>query len=160
MKKEVNEDTIKGLEERLNIPDSVSGELHPDRDILQKELDNARSILNTESLSEIFSVKNTITAHGDNGYGFGGLNAWQPLGVVASEGDKLVVYVGAEGKKIGENAELRLVATQYHSEASAVSADLGQLKIGRNEIDIRGTNAIDTEHGGALYIQYLSLIHI
>ena len=154
LRADVDEATIAQLEERLNTKDTVSGEYHPDRELLQKELDNARSILNTESLGQIYSVKNTITARSDNGYGFTGLNAWQPLGVVASEGDKLVIYVGANGKNIGDNTELNLIATQYHAESGEVMVDLGQLKIGRNEITVPATNTLDTEHGGALYIQY------
>ena len=66
LRADVDEATIAQLEERLNTKDTVSGEYHPDRELLQTELDNARSILNTESLGQIYSVKNTITARSDN----------------------------------------------------------------------------------------------
>ena len=154
LRDDVNEQTLLDLEERLNTPDSVSGEYHPDRELLQKEIDNARSILNTESLGEIFTVKNTITAQSGSGYGFTGLNAWQPLGVVASEGDKLVIYVGAPGKKLGDSTELQVVATQYYAESGEMSKNIANLKVGRNEITVPAINSLDAEHGGALYIQY------
>lgn len=150
----VDTDTLDALQARLNTPDPASGELHPNWDTLTRELDYARQLLESGQMDEVQTVKTSITAKADSNYGFTGLNAWQPLGVSANAGEKIVIYVGREGAALGSNTDLRLVATQYHAESGQLSKDLGQLKVGRNEITIPAITTNDTELGGALYIQY------
>ena len=135
LKADVTEDTIDQLQKRLDTKDEKSGEYHPERTALQKELDNAKGLLNTE-LREVVQINPAITAAKDGHLGFGGLNAWQPLGVTAYEGEQLVIYVGHNKLKTGSNASLRLVATQYHAEASAMAVNVATLKVGRNEITV------------------------
>lgn len=148
----VDEGTIEALQTRLDTPDQVSGEYHPDRDKLQRELDNARGLLNA-SLQDVVQVHTGITAQKDGHLGFTGLNAWQPLGVTAQAGEELVIYVGSNNGTTGSNASLQLVVTQYNAEYGQLSKSIA-LKIGRNEIMVPELVTFDAEHGGPLYVQY------
>lgn len=155
LKNDVTQDKIDSLRTRLGQPDDVSGEYHPKKALLEKELDTAESLLRDQALKDIIQVDTHLAANADNHIAFrGGLSTWQPLGVSASAGDTIVVYVGSPSKKPGDNASLRLYATQYHGESSAWKKDLGQLKAGPNEIEIPAITGMDVEQGGALYIEY------
>lgn len=153
LRDDVDEATIEALQTRLDTPDEVSGELHPERVALQRELDNARGLLET-SLNSVVQVHTTITAKKDGHLGFTGLNAWQPLGVTAHAGEEIIVYVGSNNVATGSNAWLQLVATQYNSESGQVVSKPIQPKVGRNEISIPELVTFDAEHGGALYVQF------
>ena len=153
LKKEVTKAVIDALNERVQTKDSVSGEYHPDKDRLERELQNARDILN-HTLSEPVQIYNTITTR-DVGRGFGGLNAWQPLGVTAAAGEEVTLYVGHNSLPIGAKTNLQLVVSQYHAESSAFVTTVNtSLQVGRNDITIPKIGSTDTERGGALYIQY------
>lgn len=152
LKETVTEDTIKDLQNRLDTKDEVSGEYHPERDSLQKELDTARGILKGQ-------LKATVGIHGEirgsDGYvGFGGLNAWQPLGVSAHAGETLTIYVGNPSKKTGASAEMDLYATQTHAESGAFAVKVASLKVGRNEVTVPAIQSIAAEQGGQIYVQY------
>lgn len=149
----VNEEAINALQTRLDTPDA-GGAYHPDRALLQKELDNARGLLSQTSLGGSIVLNNTMVPSRDNGLGITGLNAWQPLGVSAAAGETVVIYVGSEGSATGDAAPLELVATQQYAEHNTVSKVVGSLKIGRNELTIPQLQTIAAEQGGALYIQY------
>ena len=95
----------------------------------------ARDILSL-NLSPAVEVDNKITASKDGHLGFGGLNPWQPLGKVAYEGETIIVYVGHNTKRVGENTNLRLIATQHHAESNC-PLDGANLKVGRNELTFR-----------------------
>ena len=156
LKENVTQDTIKELRTRLETTDPVSGEYHPDKELLEKELQTAEDILNAVSLNSPARIHMGITTK-DSGRGFSGLNAWQPLGITAAAGEKLNVYVGHATKKTGENTGLQLVATQYHSESNGVVTHTSPaLKIGRNEITLPMPSSVvaGCESGGALYVQY------
>ena len=153
LKEGVTQADIDRLRARINEPDPVSGELHPDRELLLRELENAENILKSENLSDSVLVYNSISTS-DPGRGFGGLNAWQPLGITAAAGEEIVVYVGHNTKKTGENTNLQLVATQYHAEAGAMFGQAASLKVGVNRVTIPQIVSTDTEKGGALYVQY------
>lgn len=151
----VTDGTIDALQQRLDTPDPQSGEYYPYRSAMQVELDTARSLYNTTGLIDTVHVHNGISGARDNrNLGIGGLNAWQPLGVVAGAGDEIVVYAGASGKATGTRAPLRLVATQQHPEAGGVSQTVATLKAGRNEITIPQFSSTDVEKGGQLYVEY------
>lgn len=153
LKEGVTQETIDALRAKINEPDPVSGEAHPDRELLLRELENAENILKSANLSDSVLVYNSISTR-DVGRGFGGLNAWQPLGVTAAAGEEIVVYVGHNTKKTGENTNLQLVATQYHAEAGAMFGQAAALKVGVNRVTIPQIVSTDTEKGGALYVQY------
>ena len=154
LRSEVTQKDIDDLRTRINTVDPVSGEYHPDQELLELELSTAEAILNDAKLLDSVEVHGGITTK-DVNRGFGGLNAWQPLGVSAAAGEEIIVYVGHNSKKTGENAGLQLVATQYHSEAAAVSQVVGALKVGPNKITVpKISSTTGVEAGGALYVQY------
>lgn len=150
---EVDEDTIQALQTRLDTPDQVSGEFHPEREALQRELDNARNLLTT-AYQDVIQVHTQISTKKDGSIGFTGLNAWQPLGVSAYAGEEIVVYVGSDTGKPGDTATLQLIASQYNAEYGQVVSKPITLKVGRNEIMVPELVTFDAEHGGALYVQY------
>lgn len=153
LKESVTQADIDALRIRINTPDPVCGELNPDRELLEKELKNAEDILNCKNLNAPVYIHSSITTN-DVNRGFGGLNAWQPVGVTAAAGDTVTVYVGHNTKKTGENTNLQLVATQYHAESGSLAKVVGTLKVGANVLDIPKIWSIDEESGGALYVQY------
>ena len=153
LREDVEKSDIDALQERLNTPDEVSGELHPEREALQRELDAAYQLLETQ-LNDSVQVHTTITAQKDGHVGFNGLNAWQPLGVTAYANEELIIYVGSNTLSNGANASLQLIATQYNAEYGQLASKPISLKVGRNEITIPKLVSFDAEHGGALYVQY------
>ena len=153
LRSDVNQSVIDALRKRINTPDPVSKEYHPDKEYLERELKTAEDILNSKQLTETVGIYNTITTK-DVGRGFGGLNAWQPLGVTAAAGEEITVYVGHNTKKTGDTTNLQLVSTQYHSESGSMFRVVTALKIGRNDITVPKLWSVDAESGGALYVQY------
>lgn len=153
LRPDVTQETIDELRARLNTPDETCGEFHPDKERLETELKNAEDILNCVDLGDPVYIHNEISTS-DVNRGFGGLNAWQPVGVTAAAGDTVTVYVGHNTKTTGAATNLQLVATQYHAESSAMASTVASLKVGANVIDIPKIWSIDEESGGALYIQY------
>lgn len=152
LKAEVNQGTIDALRTRLETKDAASGEYHPDKERLERELKNAEDILNNE-LSSPVEIHNTITTK-DVGRGFSGLNAWQPLGITAAAEEEITIFVGHNTLQTGANTNLQLVATQYHAESSPMSQTVATLKVGRNDITIPQIGTTASERGGALYVQY------
>ncbi|MDE5771704.1 MAG: fibronectin type III domain-containing protein [Ruminococcus sp.] len=152
LKDNVNQKTIDDLRTRINTPDKF-GEINPELESLERELATAEKILNAQALSKPVEIHNGITTN-DTGRGFSGLNAWQPLGVTLEVGQEVTVYVGCNGKKTGEDTDLRLISTQYHSESDGVSPEGANLKVGANTFKLTKSNLGSQENGGALYIQY------
>lgn len=150
LRSDVTQSTIDKLRTRILTKDS--GEYHPDKEMLERELKTAEDILNSKPASSV-RIHSGITTK-DVNRGFGGLNAWQPVGVTAAAGEAVTVYVGHHTKRTGENTDLQLVATQYHAESSPMSQVIGSLKIGRNDITVPKIWSTDAEAGGALYVQY------
>lgn len=151
LKDTVTAESFTKLQRQLDTPDPVSGELHPEKDALQSELDAAKALWETKSLGGVVQVNPNITHQGD--VGVGGLNAWQPLGVAAAADEEIVVYVGNPKMKKGANTALSLVFTQYHAESGGFFKSQA-LKIGRNQITVPKISSTDVEKGGALYVQY------
>lgn len=152
LKDNVTHRTIERLREKVNTPDEF-GEINPNTDALLRELETAEKILNAESISSPIEIHKDITTK-DTGRGFSGLNAWQPLGVSIGTGEELTVYVGSDKKKTGDSTDLRLIATQYHSESGGVTLEGANLKVGANTFKLTKGSSVGTETGGALYIQY------
>lgn len=153
LREDVDASVIDELQNRLDTPDPASGEYHPDRSALQKELDAARELLETRGLGNVIQVNPNISAQKDSGIALGGLVSRQPLGVTAAAEEQIVVYVGNPGMKSGAAAKLQLVFTQQHAESDGLTKITG-LKIGRNEITVPKFSSTDVEKGGALYVQY------
>ena len=154
LRADVEQEDIDALRTRIGTADPVSKEYHPDRELLELELATAEAILKDGRLQPSVEIHSGITTR-DVDRGFGGLNAWQPLGVTAAAQEEIVVYVGHNSKKTGEDASLQLVATQYHAESSAMSSVVGTLKVGPNKITVpKISSTTGVESGGALYVQY------
>ncbi len=152
LREDVTAQTIAALEARLETPETVSGEKHPLYQELKLELQTAKEILEA-SLEPAYEVDWRITARKDGHLGFGGLNAWQPLGKAVYAGERLLVYVGHNTRRTGDAAELQLVFTQHHAEAASLARSVS-LKIGRNEITVPQIASTDCERGGQLYVAY------
>jgi len=153
LKDSVTQQTIDNLRTKVNTPDKF-GEENTNKTALLRELETAEKILNDEYLNSAVEIHSGITTK-DTGRGFSGLNAWQPLGVSAAAGETVTVYVGHNKKSTGEATDLRMIATQYHSESGGVILTGANLKVGANEITLPKTNSsIGAESGGALYVQY------
>ncbi len=152
LREDVTQKTIDDLRVRINTPDPDCGEYHPDKEALERELKTAEDILNSRLTAPV-QVHSEITTS-DTSLGFGGLNAWQPLGVTAAAGEEITVYVGHPSKKTGDSTNVQLVATQYHAESGSMFRQVANLKIGRNDIVIPKLWSVDAESGGALYVQY------
>lgn len=154
LREDVTAATIEILQKRVDEKDEATGEYHPERELLQRELDTAKEILNNTSLNEVIAIHPEITAVKDGHLGFGGLNAWQPLGVTAYADEEIVVYVGHNELRTGANTSLKLMATQYHAEGSSFVQEVQTLKVGRNVVRIPKLQSIDVEKGGSLYVMY------
>ncbi len=144
---------IEALQTRLDTPDAQSGEYHPFKDSLQKELTMAKQLLETPGLADVVSINTMVSSKKDAQISVGGLNSWQPLGVSAAAGEEIVVYVGYPGMESGKSTSLSLVFTQYHAESGGFFKSIA-LKSGRNEITVPKIASLDVESGGALYVQY------
>ena len=167
----VNQATIDELQRRLDTTDQNeycpkdketekipehNGEFNPEKDTIQKELDLAQDLLNDKNaLKEIIKVDTSVTTKKDSNVPFlGGLNAWQPLGVVAHANETIKVYVGNPNKKTGDSTNLCIVPTQYHAEAAYWKGNSIALKVGVNEISIPQIITSGREKGGSLYVEY------
>lgn len=152
----VTKEQIDNLLERVNTKDEVSGEYHPRRDLLLREIENAKKIFEAEHLSQPIQVDTSIIKSKDNVLKMAsGLNSWQPLGIVAHEGEELAVYVGRENAAMGANTQVRLIATQYHAESGSWSKVIvSNLKQGQNIVTMPSISNFDTEHGGSLYVEF------
>ncbi len=148
----VTQERIDDLRKKLDEKDPETGELHPLYQSMLLELKAAEELLNLGG-TEIFQVDNRITLSKDGGLNFSGLNAWQPLGLVAAVDDEINVYVGHNAKNVGEGSSLKLYFTQYHAQSSSV-AGYYSLKVGSNPIKLKQLSGDDFEKGGQLYIAY------
>ena len=154
---DVTADTITALRDRANTKDEKSGEFHPHRDTILNDLNYAQKILQDGAPDEALTVDNQITAKNPPASDFAQtLSDHQPLGYVAKANSTITIYVSdLSGKAApGSNADLELVATQYHPEVTAWQESLSTLKVGRNEIHIPKIGSSEKEAGGALYLRY------
>lgn len=153
LRDDVTQKDIDVLREKVDEPDEF-GEVNPNKASLLREIETAEKILNDKSLNSAVEIHNGISTN-DVGRGFGGLNAWQPLGVTAEAGETVTIYVGHNTRRTGQNADLQVVATQYHAESNSVIKRCINLKVGANQFFIpNNSSSIGSEAGGALYVQY------
>ena len=147
LKDDVTLDLINDLRERANMVDTVSGEYHPDREVILREIDYAEQLLeDSQVASDIMTVNQNITNTGNN-LGIGNDN--QALGLSAKAGDELTVYVGTNG------VVPELVFTQYYGESGKYQKSV-KLKKGRNVVQVPKIHDMDVEKGGNIYVRYPS----
>lgn len=136
---------IQKLKDRVN---GNTGEFYVEKSLLLQELMLAENLLAGTDM-DIISVEKGRNASKDTTRNFAfSLNELQPLGVVQSAEESLIVYVESSGTTLPE-----LVATQYAGEASAWSETIS-LQKGRNIITPKKIGASATQRGGSLYISY------
>lgn len=148
LKEDVTLEKIAELRQRANETDSVSGEYHPYRDAIVREIDYAEQLYKDSQVgsSEVMIVNENITNTGNN---LGMSNDNQALGLSARAGDTLTVYVGSEG------VVPQLVFTQFYGESGAYQSTVN-LKKGRNVITVPKITGMDVEKGGNIYVRYPS----
>lgn len=147
LKDGVTLDTINQLRDEANALDPISGEEHPHKAVILRELDYAEQLYtDSQTDSEIMVVEQGITNTGNN---LGMSNDYQALGVSARAGEELVVYVGSNGV-IPE-----LVFTQVYGESGKYQQTV-KLKKGRNVIQVPKIHDMDVEKGGNIYVRYPS----
>ena len=154
LKPEVTEETLNALKVRIEGSVDEFGNVNPDKELLLREWETAWQILQSRQLSRVVRIHDGITPNNDE-HGFGGLNAWQPLGVVAAANEEVTVYVGHKSMTTGSNTSLQLVATQYDAESNVLSKVVKTLQVGPNTVTIpKVWTSTGCESGGALYVQY------
>lgn len=139
----VTEAQIADLEAEIN--DSQG--FFVDGDIMKDEIGLARSLFqnNTSALGRVLDGVESRNTTGDIKV----INTFQPLGVVANAGSKMIIYA-----QIPEGEQVKIVPTQYYAEAVSWAGSAITLKSGRNEITMPQLTSIAAEKGGALYLQY------
>ncbi|WP_066676279.1 M60 family metallopeptidase [Clostridium septicum] len=148
IKDDVTQEKINNLRERANTKDSVSGEYHPNQNIILEEIQLAEDILNDKNIDKnILTVNQNINNCGNN---LGLKNDYQSLGYTAKAGDEIVVYVGTEGNILPE-----LAFTQHYAESGKFIKTI-KLNKGKNVIEVPEISNLDVEKGGAIYVRYPS----
>lgn len=138
---------INKLRERANTRDTVSGEYHPDKDVILSELAYAEKLYeDSQAGSNIMVVNQGITNSGNN---IGMANDLQALGLSVRAGDEIVVYVGSNG------VVPELVFTQHYGESGRYQTTK-KLQKGRNVIQVPKIHNLDVEKGGSVYVRYPS----
>lgn len=153
LRADVTMDTINELYARLD--EQHNGEVHPDRELLERELDEAKLLFETQGeLNGVMEIETAISGSQDSRISVGGLNSWQPIGVSALAEEEVIIYVGHPTKAAGSSSDLYLISSQYYAPASSLSGSAIPLKIGRNVISCSQLIDSAREKGGSLYVEY------
>lgn len=147
----VTEEMIAALETRVNTKEEASGEYHPNRSVMQNDLEYARKILNDTAIREVMIVDQNISNNKNGHVGFAmSISDYQPLGVAVRPGEKLTIYVGTKNSVLPQ-----VVFTQHYAEANVWTQTVN-LKQGQNIIDVPKIGSMTDERGGSVYIRYPS----
>lgn len=153
LRDDVTKDVLDALYARLD--ERQNGELHPDRELLKQELDEAKLLFETQGeLGGVVTIEPAISDKQDGRISVGGLNSWQPIGVSALAGEEIIIYVGHPDKKAGSTSDLYLIGSQYYAPASNLAGRAIPLKVGRNVISCEQLIDAAREKGGSLYVEY------
>ena len=90
------------LAHRLNTPDPISNEYHPEKELLDKELEIAQKLFNDKQVSEKITILDASIRTDNEGPSLGMENSYQSLGSVArpgkdqnNESKSITVYMGS-----------------------------------------------------------------
>ncbi|MBM6837527.1 fibronectin type III domain-containing protein, partial [Clostridium saudiense] len=151
LKDEVNQEVLDNLKERLNTPDPVSNEYHPDKAILEKELEVAQLLYNDREISEKITTLDASIRNDNEGPSLGMQNDWQSLGSVARPGvdedgtsNQIVVYMGSSDP----NTQVQITFLQNYGLPGEYQGGTVTIKPGRTEITIPSIISADVEKGG------------
>ena len=151
LKKSVTQDVLNELAKRLDTPDAISGEYHPDKDVLKKELDTAQKLFDDKEVSEKITTLDASIRTNNEGPSLGMGNSYQSLGSVArpSVDDKgtskqIVVYMGSSDP----NTRVDIVFLQNYGLPGSYMSKVQTVSPGRTEITIPSIISADVEKGG------------
>ncbi|HAX73993.1 MAG TPA: hypothetical protein DCY20_10760 [Firmicutes bacterium] len=147
----VTQEMIDSLVERANTPDEISGDEHPKKATILKELELANSLLNDQQVSENIVILDATLR--DSGSALGMTNAWQSLGAVARPGTTdsnmsktISVYMGSTDP----NTQVEITFLQAYGQPGQYLGGTTIIKPGRTEIVIPQIISADVEKGGVV----------
>lgn len=151
LNKDVTEDKIQSLYERLNTKDAESDEYHPERENLLKELDNAYKLFNDMNVSANITELDAAIRTDNVGPSLGMENSYQSLGAVArpndinaEKKDSIVVYMGSTDP----NTKVDIVFLQNYGQPGAYISKVTTISPGVTEMEIPTIINEDVEKGG------------
>lgn len=140
-----------------------NGEDYPFKSIVQAEIAYAKQLLEDEKAGEVNDSIQAIHTDLADAYdanknlGISGLNAWQPLGRVAHEGEDIIIYVNAPNSTASKS-KIDLYIGQKYGTASYAPKRVGTFATGRTMFTIPSnvfsSEGGASEHGGRLYAVY------
>ena len=151
LKESVTQNVLDELSKRLNIQDDLSGEYHPDKAILEKELDVAQKLFNDKEVSEKVTTLDASIRTDNEGPSLGMENSYQSLGSVArpsvddnGTSKQIVVYMGSSDP----NTKVDIVFLQNYGLPTSYMSKVYTISPGRTEITIPSIISADVEKGG------------
>ena len=159
IKDDVTQDTLDELKNRLNTPDPVSNEYHPDKDVLEKELEVAQLLFNDKEVSEKITTIDASIRTDNEGPSLGMGNDWQSLGSVArprvdenGTDEQIVVYMGSSDP----NTQVQITFLQNYGLPGSYMGGTVTIKPGRTEITIPSIISANVEKGGQVMARVTS----
>ena len=139
------------LANRLNTPDPISNEYHPEKEILDKELEIAQKLFNDKQVSEKITILDASIRTDNEGPSLGMENSYQSLGSVArpgkdqnNESKSITVYMGSSDP----NTKVDIVFLQNYGMPGQYISKVTTISPGRTEIVIPEIISADVEKGG------------
>lgn len=153
IKDNVTQEIIDELTTKAKTIDPINLEYHPNQTKILQDLKRAQDLLNEISLNdEIITLDSSIYNIGTQNK-IGQTNDYQALGVAVKPGDKVTIYIGSDRT----DTKFNLALTQFNAESGTAIKVIGELKVGKNEIEIPRTDFdMNFENGGNLYINFKS----
>lgn len=151
LKDTVTQDMLDELAERLNTPDPICGEYHPEKSVLEKELDIAQKLFNDKEVSEKITTLDASIRTDNEGPSLGMENSYQSLGSVArpsvdddGTAKQIAVYMGSSDP----NTKVDIVFLQNYGQPGEYISKVYTISPGRTEITIPTIISADVEKGG------------
>lgn len=151
LKDTVTQDMLDDLANRLNTPDPISNEYHPEKEILDKELEIAQKLFNDKQVSEKITILDASIRTDNEGPSLGMENSYQSLGSVArpgkdqnNESKSITVYMGSSDP----NTKVDIVFLQNYGMPGQYISKVTTISPGRTEIVIPEIISADVEKGG------------
>ena len=151
LKDTVTQDMLDELAERLNTPDPICGEYHPEKSVLEKELDIAQKLFNDKGVSEKITILDASIRTDNEGPSLGMENSYQSLGSVArpsvdddGTAKQITVYMGSSDP----NTKVDIVFLQNYGQPGEYISKVYTISPGRTEITIPTISTADVEKGG------------
>ena len=159
LKDSVTQEILDELFNRLNTPDPISNEYHPDKSVLQLELEVAQKLFNDKQVSEKITTLDASIRSGGGGPSLGMQNDWQSLGSVARPGvdendtsKQIVVYMGSSDP----NTKVQITFLQNYGLPGQYQGGTVTIRPGRTEITIPSIISADVEKGGQVMARVTS----